>query len=251
MVSAMDLVTAKESPVVPPTDQPMLVQQPKASAHHSNTYQDKYSPHVCAHCQNPVPQALQGPSDQPSFCCSGCEKVFYLLQDWGLDSFYQQQRNTLGVTRSDALQPPPSDIDAVAVAYDSDAFAERFIQRLPDGSAEIYWAVGGLHCAACVWLLERLPHLHAGIIQSRTNFADNTLRLQYWPEQITPSQQAVAVAQLGYRVSPPHEVSRQQLFRREKRQLVVTYRAQWCRRYGYDAFGSQSAGGGADPVDES
>ena len=123
--------------------------------------------------------------------------------------------------RAEDLQPPPEESQAVAAAYDSTSFADQFILQLSDGTAELNWAIGGMHCAACVWLLEQLPQVCPGVVSARTNFSDNSLRVHYDPNLVRPSEQALAIGQLGYRAAPPNTIARQQLQRHEKRQLFL------------------------------
>ena len=42
----------------------------------------------CAHCTLPVPPGRLREGDEEQFCCDGCETVFAVLHDHGLERWY-------------------------------------------------------------------------------------------------------------------------------------------------------------------
>ena len=51
--------------------------------------------------------------------------------------------------------------------YDQDAFLQRFGRQLDDQEAEINLVLDGIHCAACIWLIEKLPRILPGVSGSQ------------------------------------------------------------------------------------
>jgi Cu2+-exporting ATPase len=144
---------------------------------------------VCAHCGIPVA------SDQPDatvFCCNGCRAAHALITGCGLQDYYRLRTTTVD---------RPGD-PAGTVAFDSPAFTERHVRLRSDGLAEIAWFVDGIHCTACLWLLEHLPVLDAGVKQARLAFGESRLAVIYDPVATSPSQQAAVLVRLGYPVRP-------------------------------------------------
>ncbi|MHC5068591.1 MAG: heavy metal translocating P-type ATPase metal-binding domain-containing protein, partial [Planctomycetota bacterium] len=153
----------------------------------------------CSHCGEPVPAERQQADGGPLFCCGGCERVYHLINDWGLDDFYRL-RDSGGVLRPEA-RTRAAEAGTPHPVFDGPAFAQAFIHQRDDGLCELDWHVTGIHCAACVWLLESLPRLNPGIRSSRVDFAANRLRIVYQSETISPGSQADLIGDLGYRVS--------------------------------------------------
>ncbi len=59
-------------------------------------------------------------------------------------------------------------------------------------------SVSGLHCAACVWLLERAPQRIAGWHSSTINYQARTIEVVFDPGLIKLSEIARFVDRLGY-----------------------------------------------------
>ncbi len=91
----------------------------------------------CEHCDLPLAPG------QARFCCAGCERVFALLHEEGLGRYYDLRRGP-GVAVDDGA-PTLEGAD--------------WIDRIEAGEA-LDLDVQGLHCAACVWLLESLYRRH-------------------------------------------------------------------------------------------
>ena len=159
---------------------------------------------ACLHCGLPTHADAE-------FCCSGCAQVHAFLAGSGLDDFYDLRERTGGRAQ------PPAEAELDWSRFDSRHFAERHVQQCADGSCEVRWHVGGLHCAACIWLLEQLPRLVPGVRAARASFGNDSLVVRYLPERVQPSAIAAAVAQLGYRCSAPTARAAVQSAQRERR----------------------------------
>lgn len=144
----------------------------------------------CAHCGLPAPAVDEG----PSFCCPGCRSVHALLHEAGLGDYYAL-RGTLGGAPS---QRPADDAPAGLVSryahLDDPAVATA--HDLRPGQATL--ALTGLHCAACVWVLERLPRLVPGVSEARVDYGRGLVHLRWDPEAVRLSQVAAALDRLGY-----------------------------------------------------
>ena len=137
---------------------------------------------ACSHCGRAVPGACA-----PVFCCRGCATVHAALQSCGLDSFYAMRDEPQVVP---AAAPVPGDyvwLDLPEVLATHGFLPGTVVLRLT-----------GLHCAACVWLLERLPRVLPGIHQARVDFGAAALHLRWDPAQISLSTIAAFVHDLGY-----------------------------------------------------
>ena len=113
----------------------------------------------CRHCATPCP-------DGAEFCCVGCEAVFHALGEAGLGAFYAL-RDGPGVP---ALEP-----DGARRA------PELELRDLGDGTVAAVAGLDGVHCAGCVWLVERMPLLVEGVVDARLNLGRGRLELRWQP----------------------------------------------------------------------
>ena len=143
----------------------------------------------CAHCGIPV---AADSSTATVFCCQGCRAAHALILGCGLQDYYRLRSQPIG---------RPGD-PAGTVAYASPAFIERHVRLRSDGLAEIAWFVDGIHCTACLWLLEQLPSLDHGVKQARLAFGESRLAVIYDPAVSSPAAQAAILVGLGYPVRP-------------------------------------------------
>ncbi|HEY3254031.1 MAG TPA: HAD-IC family P-type ATPase, partial [Polyangiaceae bacterium] len=65
----------------------------------------------------------------------------------------------------------------------------------------------GVHCSACVWLLERLPRVTPAVLEARYDLTRSVLRLT-WDSSVAPlSEVARALDSLGYTPHPTHSTN--------------------------------------------
>lgn len=150
----------------------------------------------CTHCGLPVPAGLIAPGAAQQFCCSGCAAAWRLLHDGGLAEFYRLRDAAGGEAGR------PAGEDAGAAAFDGEAFRAVWARRLAGGDELIAWYLEGLHCPACVWLVEQLPRLLPGVRWARLDLGTAQLRVAYDPAHAGPGMQARLLARLGYRARP-------------------------------------------------
>ena len=70
-----------------------------------------------------------------------------------------------------------------------------------NGLAEVSLYLEGVHCASCVWLVERVPMIVPGAVRAELDVTRGVARLEWDPQATALSTLARALDQLGYR---PH-----------------------------------------------
>lgn len=170
---------------------------------------------ACTHCQLPVPSGLlvQGASEQ--FCCSGCQTVWKLLHAEGLDAFYA----ICDQVASKPLQARTISDDFTE--FDDTAFQTSYVRDLGQHIKEVRFILEGIHCAACVWLIEKLPVLCHGVLEARVQLVGQQATLRWNSEQTRLSFVAQSLAQLGYIAHPATDELRQAVVKRESRQHLL------------------------------
>ena len=150
--------------------------------------------HACAHCGLPLSdtEGLAPADPGLHFCCRGCERVYALLHDAGLDAYYDLRSRYEGGRNG----RPVMDAEASErfVHLDDPAVTER-LGGTP-GVAQL--GVSGLQCPACVWLLERLPERVPGLLEARVDFPRSTVDLRWDPAELPLSRVAASFAAFGY-----------------------------------------------------
>jgi P-type Cu+ transporter len=145
---------------------------------------------VCFHCGDPCPEeafALDG----RSFCCLGCQTVFRLLQENGLEQFYE-------LHAAPGTRIGPAAAAARWTFLDDPAVRTKLLDYADERQARVTLHLPAIHCVACVWLLENLFKLHPGIGRSVVNFTRREAAITFVPERIRFSELAALLASIGY-----------------------------------------------------
>jgi Cu2+-exporting ATPase len=152
----------------------------------------------CFHCGLPIPPEanfharLEGA--ERNFCCFGCQSVSSAIYEAGLQGYYQ--RTPDGVLLGPPPEPP-KDIDI----YDFDEVQQEFTTCSGD-IRDIHLLVEGIHCAACVWLIERGLQRAPGVQSANVNLAAKRLHLRWDNKQSKLSDLIRALARIGYSAVP-------------------------------------------------
>ncbi len=170
---------------------------------------------VCAHCTLPVPRGLVRPDKPEQFCCPGCETVYRTIHECGLADYYRLR----DATTDERIRPDTKDLPFSE--FDDPAFTSIYVQEDADGEASIELLLEGVHCAACVWLVERLPSVLPGVIEARLNLRRRIVEVRWNPQAIALSKIASTLNALGYRPHPAKGVSARQMQIAQERRMIV------------------------------
>ena len=146
--------------------------------------------HACFHCGEPCPDPGLALAEK-SFCCLGCQTVFSLLNQHGLDQFYQLQ-NTPGTRIKNASQASPW------AFLDDPAVLSKLVDYADAAQVRVTLHLPAIHCVACVWLLENLFKLHPGVGRSTVNFSRREAAIAFAPDKIKFSELAGLLSSIGY-----------------------------------------------------
>ena len=69
----------------------------------------------------------------------------------------------------------------------------------------ITFHLDGIQCASCVWLLERLPVLCAGVIQARVRLTHGDISVRYDSARVSAEEIARTIRTLGYSIYTPRQ----------------------------------------------
>ncbi len=168
----------------------------------------------CVHCGLPIPPAdlviENNEGHEFLFCCHGCRGAWLIIQGAGLDNFY---------SRNDLKHEPLTEIHTTQ--FDS-AYLQNFIIETATGS-EISLIVDGIHCASCIWLIERYMQQLPGVLAARVNFATHRLSLRFDSKLADITQLCWKLSQLGYMPRPYSQDELRSSMESERRNLLLRF----------------------------
>lgn len=179
----------------------------------------------CFHCSEQVPECGSWSVeflgiDRP-VCCPGCEAVMQAIVDAGLGDYYQFRTEPapFGLIPEDLSEQ----LDKLTV-YDSPEISERYLSKAtpadPASSQtclDVNLSVSGMHCGACVWVLERSLAALPGVSSASVNFSSSRALVRYDPEQLRLSDILRATIRVGYQTMPFDARERETSMKQESR----------------------------------
>ncbi len=158
------------------------------------------------------------------FCCGGCAAAAQIITDGGLCAYYDR--------RDAAGQPalPESDIARLREQWSALAdpdFLAAFATDLGGGAWRTLVAIDGIHCGACVWLIEHHLGAIAGVRTAAVNYATRRVLLEWDDTRVHLGDLLEALARIGYRPSPNVRHASEVQQRRAHRLAVLRTLVAW------------------------
>ncbi len=170
---------------------------------------------VCDHCGLEYPDEVMIKEESDGtlhhFCCKGCQGVYHLLGSEGLDSFYSKVGDV-------KLNPPREFTDDVE-RFDLESFTKKYVKTDGDFSS-IALILEGIHCAACVWLNERVLTQLDGIIDANINFTTHKAKITWDHTKLPLSRIIETIRSIGYNAYPYDPASGEERANRQRREYI-------------------------------
>lgn len=149
---------------------------------------------VCYHCGLPVVESgacfgeLAGATRV--FCCPACRAVADTIHNSGLGDFYRYNEQ-IGQAGDAAL------INETYASLDDALIRQQYVYT--DGDSEgTRVLVGGIHCSACVWLLEKYLSALPGVESVNVSLNEQVAHIRWRAGELQLSTLFRAIASLGY-----------------------------------------------------
>lgn len=169
----------------------------------------------CSHCGLDVPRGLIDKGAELQFCCAGCRTVYQVIHSCGLDRFYRLKE------READLKVPARTTDRRYGELDDEAFRVNCTTEVAPGVRSVELYLEGVHCAACVWLVEKLPRVLPGVIEARLDLRRALVRVVWEEDTVQLSRIARGLDSLGYPPHPARDSHRREARIREDRRFLV------------------------------
>ncbi len=170
----------------------------------------------CFHCGLPIPAGenigsrIQG--EERGFCCIGCRAVCEAIFSAGMEGFYRR-------TPEGTLLAPPPELPKELALYDLDEVQEEFVDTLEE-SRNINLLVEGIHCAACVWLIENTLQALPGVEEAKVNLTGRRLHLKWNNARLKLSRVLTRLGEIGYAAVPFDPEAAEGSIKRENQKLL-------------------------------
>lgn len=181
---------------------------------------------LCFHCGLPAEANISAELDgeSKSFCCIGCKAVAQAIVGGGMGGFYshREARSAKAQTRAEYK------------AYDLSSVQDEFVHAVDAQlkQAELY--VGGINCAACVWLIEKHLQNLPGVEQVRVNASSHRATVVFHAATVQVSDLLQAFADVGFQPQPLVGQAEQEHWLKEQRDHLL--------RLGVAGIGMMQAG---------
>lgn len=166
----------------------------------------------CAHCNAEVSTPAEIVFDHKPFCCHGCCAAYQWLTAEGLEQYYELRER---FNAADGNRGAEVTLDEMS-EFDSAWYAQQHIRPVASNGLKTKIYLEGIHCAACVWLIEKMPKLVPGVLSAQVSLARSTVELIWDPTKVSLSRIAVEIARLGYR---PHPIRGEAKFEQRAKDL--------------------------------
>jgi P-type Cu2+ transporter len=147
---------------------------------------------TCKHCGAPH----RDPSD---FCCKGCDYVYHLIQDEGLDRYYELKDRTIAPVGTRAFQE-----------CDESALREHWLKsEIPGPGIRLqHFSLRGISCIGCVWLVEKLFLRSHGANQVWVSPQQGSVTIEA-TDAFDLIVFASEVQRFGYTLAPSHALNKE------------------------------------------
>lgn len=143
----------------------------------------------CYHCGDPCPEPVS--QDGHVFCCTGCKQVYLLLNENNLCGYYDIDQNP-------GIKAKGKFVSSRFAYLDDESMIDKLVQFRSESRINISFRLPQMHCASCVFLLENLHRIEAGIISSQVHFERKEVFVSFNPGQISLRKVVELLAFIGY-----------------------------------------------------
>ncbi len=148
---------------------------------------------VCFHCGDSCTDD-EVRLEEHVFCCEGCKTVYQLLKESDMCRYYSLDEHA-------GLKMDRPVAQGKYAFLDDKSLARPLFQFYSETDARVLFFTPSMHCASCIWLLERLYKLLPGVIESRVNFDRKEISVRFNPFELSLRQLVEKLSALGYEPS--------------------------------------------------
>ena len=145
----------------------------------------------CFHCGEACDEVFVVSEDK-KFCCQGCKLVYEVLSENGLCNYYDITNHPGESRKSKKNQSNRFDY------LEDKETAMRLLDFQNEIESRLTFYIPNIHCASCIWLLENLNQIHAGIAFSRVDFIKKKVQIKILRNKIGIKELVSLLTTIGY-----------------------------------------------------
>ncbi len=134
----------------------------------------------CLHC---------GEETQEEFCCLGCSAAYKIINKLGFNNYYKLREENFSAGK---IKPEISGKLDIS----------EFVFHEESGANSVSLMVQGMHCAACIWLIESILKKQKNVLTARVNLSKKTLFLRWQGEAKDGNNLIQIIHDIGYKLLP-------------------------------------------------
>ena len=143
----------------------------------------------CYHCGEPCIETIT--EDSHPFCCTGCSQVYLLLQENNLCTYYDIDKNP-------GIKAKGKFVSSRFAYLEDETIINQLLQFRSKDLMNVTFSLPQMHCSSCVFLLENLHRIEAGITRSQVQFARKEVFISFDPSAISLRKVVELLAFIGY-----------------------------------------------------
>lgn len=168
----------------------------------------------CIHCESFVDGIQYFDSNNNVFCCLGCKTVYSIINSEGLSEYYDLK------SQSSDKSKPAFVSNKQYLYLDTKDFLTKYAIEDHDNISMMFY-VEGVHCMACLWLMQKIPDIFDSVMYVDFNWSKSTLKV-IAKKEIKFSAVAKKLDIFGYQVHAiENEDEAEVLAKKEERKDLV------------------------------
>ena len=145
---------------------------------------------ICYHCGEDI-IAEDITLENKHFCCTGCKTVYEIINKNQLCEYYNIG-HAPGINQKTKIREGKFDF------LDDIQISDKLIHFKDDTHYHITFYLPQMHCSSCIWILEHLHKINAGITTSQVNFIKKEVTIIYNFNSTSLKKVAETLTLIGY-----------------------------------------------------
>ena len=127
--------------------------------------------------------------NEKKFCCNGCKTVYEILNVNELSCYYDFETSPGTI---------PNEIKGKFNYLDNESIISKLLDFDDGETAVVEFFIPSMHCSSCIWVLENLRKLNAGVLTSLVNFPKKLVRITFKSKVTSLKELAELMTSIGY-----------------------------------------------------
>jgi Cu+-exporting ATPase len=124
-----------------------------------------------------------------TFCCNGCQIVYEILNDNGLQDYYS-------IEHAPGISPNFS--KEKYKFLQNEEITQKLLEFDEQETSVVSFSIPSIHCSSCIWVLENLHKINKAITFSQVDFPKKIIRITFCSSALSLFDLVVLLSSIGY-----------------------------------------------------